>query len=59
MIIMVACCLVPLVVIGILWATGVRESYLLYGLVLICPLTHVLMMLFMRKKEGDDSGHLH
>jgi hypothetical protein len=57
--IMVLCCVIPLALIGILWAAGIRSSYLTLGLVLLCPLTHVVMMLFMRKESSDDNEHMH
>jgi hypothetical protein len=56
---MVACCVLPIAIIGILWLAGVRSTYLTLGLVLVCPLAHVTMLLFMNKKGGDSTEHHH
>ncbi len=53
--IMVLCCLIPLVVLGVLWAIGVSGSYLILGVILLCPLLHLFMMRGMHK--GSDHGH--
>lgn len=58
--IMLLCCLIPILILAILWAVGVPWSYLIWGVVLLCPLLHILMMWGMGKghKKGD-SGHAH
>lgn len=43
--IMVLCCLIPVVALAILWIIGISESYLIYAVILLCPLLHILMML--------------
>ena len=55
--IMVLCCLIPLAIIGVLWAAGVSSGYLFLGVVLLCPVLHIVMMLGM-KKQGSDNDHL-
>ncbi len=55
--IMVLCCLIPLVALGILWAIGVSESYLIFGVILLCPLLHIFMMRGRHKEGGEGGGH--
>ena len=43
-VIMLLCCLVPLAIIAVLWAVGVSEGYLFLGVLLLCPLLHIVMM---------------
>ena len=57
--IMVLCCLIPLVVLGVLWAVGVSESYLIFGVILLCPLLHIFMMRDRHKEGGEGGGHAH
>ncbi len=52
--IMVLCCLIPLVILGVLWATGVSGSYLIFGVLLLCPLLHILRMRGMHKNDRHD-----
>ena len=51
--IMVLCCLIPLVILGVLWAIGVSGSYLIFGVILLCPLLHIFMMRGMSKGGGS------
>jgi len=57
--IMVLCCLIPLVILGVLWAIGISGSYLILGVILLCPLLHIFMMRGMHKgsEEGDSHDH--
>ena len=57
--VMVLCCLVPVVVLGILWASGVSKSYLVIGLLVLCPLLHIVMMPGIFKRKDDAGGHYH
>jgi hypothetical protein len=52
--IMVLCCLIPIAILGVLWAVGISGSYLLLGVVLLCPLMHIFMMRGMHKGGGHD-----
>ena len=54
--IMVLCCLIPLAVLGILWAAGIGGNYLFFGIILLCPLLHIVMMMGMHKKDRDSIG---
>lgn len=53
--IMVLCCLIPLVILGVLWAIGISGSYLILGVILLCPLLHIVMMRGMHK--GGEHDH--
>ncbi len=57
--IMVLCCLIPLVTLGVLWAIGISGSYLILGVLLLCPLLHIFMMRGMPKGSSDDDGYTH
>ncbi len=57
--IMVLCCLIPLVILAVLWVIGVSASYLILGVVLLCPLLHLVMMRGMHKGGGDSDSHVH
>ncbi len=57
--IMVLCCLIPLVILGVLWAIGVSTGYLILGVVLLCPLLHLVMMRGMHKGGGNNGSHIH
>ena len=57
--IMLLCCLVPLAILAVLWVVGLPNSYLVWGVLLLCPLMHVVMMIGSRKKSGDSAGHVH
>jgi len=49
---MMAACMVPLILIGGMWMLGVGGSWLTYAILLLCPLSHVLMM----KGHGAHEG---
>ncbi len=53
--IMVLCCLIPLVILGVLWAIGISGSYLILGVILLCPLLHIFMLRGMHK--GGEHDH--
>ncbi len=49
---MVLGCVIPLVLLGILWVAGVSQNILSFGIILLCPIMHLLMMKNM--KHGND-----
>ncbi len=69
--IMVLCCLIPLVAFGAIWLFKVPlSSALTIALFLLCPLSHMVMMRLMGRKEHDHApehtadtlvpeGHVH
>ena len=56
---MVLCCLIPLAVLAVLWAVGVSKNYLTLGLLLLCPLLHVVLMKDMFKSRDNREDHYH
>ncbi|MAT43741.1 MAG: hypothetical protein CL609_15495 [Anaerolineaceae bacterium] len=55
-IVMIACCLIPIVLLGMVFLFKVPlNSLTLFGIILICPLSHFLMMKFM----PHDEHHTH
>lgn len=58
--IMVLCCVIPLVAIGAVTIFRIPLNSVLYiGLILLCPLSHILMMRGMMHGEGHEhhEGH--
>lgn len=54
---MLACCLVPLLALGAIFLFKLPVSQVLYfGLILLCPLSHLLMMRGMMHGEGHEHG---
>ncbi|MFA4936327.1 MAG: DUF2933 domain-containing protein [Candidatus Methanoperedens sp.] len=41
-------CLAPLVILGIMWFAGVSQNILFFGILLLCPVMHLLMMKNMK-----------
>lgn len=41
---MILGCLVPLVILGILWLAGVSQNIIFFGILLLCPVMHLVMM---------------
>lgn len=59
-IILLLCCLIPVVAIGLilLFRLSVNQVLLL-ALVLLCPLSHLLMMRFLPHDENHHQGQIH
>ncbi|CAG0991579.1 hypothetical protein METP2_02606 [Methanosarcinales archaeon] len=45
---MVLGCIIPLLFLGILWVAGVSQNILSFGILLLCPIMHLLMMKNMK-----------
>ncbi len=48
---MMLCCLIPLIIAGALFYFGFNQ-YALLAIMLLCPILHYFMMKNMHKKEG-------
>jgi ABC-type transport system involved in cytochrome bd biosynthesis fused ATPase/permease subunit len=63
MLIMLAFCLIPLVVLGVFFIFHISTSKLvLFGMAMFCPLAHILMMKFMghdHEKHQTSGTHIH
>ena len=55
-VIMILCCLIPLAIFAVLWATGFSGNYLILAVVLLCPVLHLLMMFGTKKRSNDNDG---
>ncbi len=52
-------CLVPLVLLGILWVIGVSQSILSFGILLLCPILHFVMMKNMKHENVENENVKH
>ncbi|MDO8516524.1 MAG: hypothetical protein Q7S33_00205 [Nanoarchaeota archaeon] len=49
--VMIVCCLVPIIIAGALYYFGFK-TYALLAIMLLCPILHYLMMRDMHKNHG-------
>ncbi len=54
---MLLCCLVPIAIMGALWALGVSSSYLYFGVLLLCPLMMVIMTFGSHEKHENHGNY--
>ncbi len=45
---MVLGCIIPLLLLGILWFEGVSQNIFSFGIILLCPIMHLLMVKNMK-----------
>lgn len=45
---MVLGCVIPILLLGILWIAGVSQNILSFGILLLCPVMHLVMMKNMK-----------
>lgn len=51
-------CLAPLAIILVMWFAGVSQSILTFGIILLCPVTHFLMMKNMKHGVQDAKNNV-
>ena len=60
MLIMLACCLIPIAALAAFYVFKIPLNTIIVGaLVLICPLSHLLMMRFMMKNHNEHTPQEH
>ncbi len=56
---MILGCLMPLVILGILWFAGVSQNVLSFGILLLCPILHFVMMKNMKHENVENENAKH
>ncbi len=56
--IMLACCLIPVAALAAIFVFNVSvNNILLFGLVLLCPLSHLFMVKYMMRDHSAEQSH--
>jgi hypothetical protein len=55
---MVLGCVIPLLLLGILWVEGVSQNIFSFGILLLCPIMHLVMMKTMKHGVQNPESHI-
>ena len=56
MLLMLLCCAIPLIAVATLWYMGIGDRYLIYVVMLLCPILHLVMMRGMHGGTENNNG---
>lgn len=56
---MVLGCMIPLLLLAILWFAGVSQNILSFGILLLCPIMHLVMMKNMNHSTQNPESQIY
>jgi amino acid permease len=60
LLLMIICCALPLVVLLVfVYGFGIRNNYIWWAAILLCPISHLIMMRFMHDDDKGSKGGCH